>query len=762
MAGGRRRIITRSVSATQPQLVSSSTPAPPPLTPQVEEPQEDLTHEPGQDQHQHQSHDAPRLLALPPAFKKRQSSINLDDLKEEEVGSSGHKRVKGEPSDTSAEEQEERRLEGGGETARQMDNQPGPSTSREPSPLPVPSIQPPEEDMEALAERERSEESSGAPNALKRARDAEMDVGEDEPRKRRAVSDEDSETPRQEQKQEQEQAAVPPPSSASSLIAKPLSLFNPKTPFLDLRSMTTPKLRVPKTRSLPKMPSQFTPVLSNMVKRVSSPGKQMKRLSLDDSGYYDLVVPLKGEDEQTPRIRRGSPGLPNAKFTFNPFAVGALKAKEQEQEEGEDESRNEEADAKERRKSEPPPETIGGDKFGPAIPSLDHLLESSEEPTRLTDSVIRRGPQEDENGGMSPPPSPSKQVLPANVNAANAKVRPSMIPRLVLAPPPPPNPKKPAPAAASTSAKATSPQKKPINKTLTSISPSKSFARFFASPAKGSTGAGPSRPPPRPATAMGRSMTTSFLSRKAGVTTKAAAPAKDGDELKKSTNLSEEAQASLAKMSQALEKLAAPRPRNSAGSGSSSTESTPVGSSSSSPEEKKKRKERAEDSAMEIDDLPPRPSTSLGFSPGADRMGTLRSMKTRGDKGKEKEKAGKKYDGLFPSAKRASTLSKGKALASSDDEDDEEEEEEETATTSTNSKGKGKEGSPNTSTESVVVVSDCLQGCVIFVDVRTEEGSDASPMFAQMLKQLSAKVSGLRMSGALLVRGDLRFGTTLR
>lgn len=205
MAGGRRRIITRSVSAVQPQLLSSSTPAPPPLTPQVEEPQEDLTDEPGQDQHQHQSHDAPHLLALPPAFKKRQSSINLDDLKEEEVGSSGHKRVKGEPSDTSAEEQEERRLEGGGEeTTGQMDNQPGPSTSREPSPPPTLSIQPPEEDTEAMAEREHSEESSGASNALKRARDAEMDVDEDEPRKRRAVSDEDSETPRQEQKQEQD------------------------------------------------------------------------------------------------------------------------------------------------------------------------------------------------------------------------------------------------------------------------------------------------------------------------------------------------------------------------------------------------------------------------------------------------------------------------------------------------------------------------------------------------------------------------------
>ncbi|KAG8896220.1 hypothetical protein FRC01_011942, partial [Tulasnella sp. 417] len=449
----------------------------------------------------------------------------------------------------------------------------------------------------------------------------------------------------------------------------------------------------------------------------------------------------------------GSPALPNAKFTFNPFAVGAPKVKDEqddEQEEGEDDGAKEKA--KERHKSEPPPEMVGGDKFGPAVPSLEQLLEISEGAARLTDSVIRRGSHQDQddNDGMSLPPSPTKQVLPENINAANAKVRPSMIPRLVLAPPPPPTAKKPAPGPIF--ARPASPQKKPLNKALASISPSKSFARFFASPAKGSTNAGPSGPPPRPATALGRSTTTGFLSRKAGTAAKAKATTtesgKDGDELRRSTTLSEEAQASLAKMSQALEKLAAPRPRNS--TGSTSSEGTAVGSSSSSPDNKQKKKDRGEDRPMEIDDLPPRPSTSLGFSPGADRMGTFKSSRMRADKGKEKEKVGKKYDGLFPGTKvtggvaggsgkaKAVTASKGKALAS-DDEDDEEEEKE-TTTTPPRGKGKGKDSSPNPSTEEVEVVSDCLQGCVIFVDVRTEEGSDASAMFVRMLRQLSAKV----------------------
>ncbi|KIO20099.1 hypothetical protein M407DRAFT_30221, partial [Tulasnella calospora MUT 4182] len=425
MAGGRRRMITRSVSATHPQPLPSSTPAPPP--PLLEEPPEELAQEPDQDQQQpteQQSHDGLRLLAAPPAFKKRQSSINLDDLKEEELGSSGHKRVKGEPSDTSAEEQEERRPEGG-EATGQIDDQLGPSGSKQPSPPPTMSIGLGEGDKETLGERDQSEtESSGGSNALKRARDVEMDIDEDEPRKRRAVSDEDSNTPRQEQKQEQDQpqdqAAIPAPASSSSLV-KRLSLVNPKTPFFDLRSMSTPKLRVPKSRSLPKMPSQFTPVLSSIVKRVASPGKQMKRLSLDDSGYCDLVVPLKGEDEQTPRIRRGSPALPNAKFTFNPFAVGTSKAQDEEegeQNEGKEDDVKEKA--KERHKSEPPLEMAGGDKFGPAVQSLERLLENSEESARLTDSAIRR-PQQDDSGGMSLPPSPSKQVLPPNINAADAK-----------------------------------------------------------------------------------------------------------------------------------------------------------------------------------------------------------------------------------------------------------------------------------------------------------------------------------------------------
>ncbi|KAG9043444.1 hypothetical protein FS837_009530, partial [Tulasnella sp. UAMH 9824] len=758
MAGGRRRMVTRSVAATQPQLLSSSIPAPPP--PLLEEPQEELAQQPDQDQQQsteEQSHDDLRFLAAPPAFKKRQSSINLDDLKEEEVGSSGHKRVKGEHSDTSADEQEERRLEGGGDTAGQIDEQPGPSGSKEPSPPPTMSIGLREEEKETVGARDQAPtESSGGLNALKRTRDAEMEIDEDEPRKRRAVSDEDSDTPRQEQKQEQgqwqDQAAAPAPSSSSSsTVKKRLSLFNPTTPFLDLRSMSTPKLRVPKSRSLPKMPSQFTPVLSSIAKRVSSPGKQMKRLSLDDSGYCDLVVPLKGEDEHTPRARMGSPALPNAKFTFNPFAIGASKNKhEQEDEETEGEEDGAKDKVKERHKSEPP-DIAGGGKFGPAVPSLDQLLENSDESARLTDSVIRRGPQEDDNGGMSPPPSPTKQVLPANINAANAKVRPSMIPRLVLAPPPPPTAKKAA--AVPIFARPASPQKKPLNKALASISPSKSFARFFASPAKGSTNAGPSGLPPRPATALGRSTTTSFLSRRAGTTGKAKAataePGKDGDELRRSTTLSEEAQASLAKMSQALEKLAAPRPRNSAGSTSSSSDGTAVGSSSSSPDNKQKKKDAGEDRPMELDDLPPRPSTSLGFSPGADRLGTFKSLRTKADKGKEKEKPGKRFDGLFASTKTAggskrtlekpAAASKGKALAP-DDEDDEEEEPEETVTTPPKGKGKGKDSSPNPSTEEVEVVSDCLQGCVIFVDVRTEEGSDASAVFVRMLRQLSAKV----------------------
>ena len=37
-------------------------------------------------------------------------------------------------------------------------------------------------------------------------------------------------------------------------------------------------------------------------------------------------------------------------------------------------------------------------------------------------------------------------------------------------------------------------------------------------------------------------------------------------------------------------------------------------------------------------------------------------------------------------------------------------------------------------------ISDCLHGCVIFVDVRTDEGSDASAMFIDMLRSLSARV----------------------
>ncbi|KAG8923648.1 hypothetical protein FRC00_005991 [Tulasnella sp. 408] len=205
-------------------------------------------------------------------------------------------------------------------------------------------------------------------------------------------------------------------------------------------------------------------------------------------------------------------------------------------------------------------------------------------------------------------------------------------------------------------------------------------------------------------------------------------------------------------MSQALEKLAAPRPRNSAGSTSSSSEGTAVGSSSSSPDNKQKKKDAREDRPMELDDLPPRPSTSLGFSPGADRLGTFKSLRTKADKGKEKEKTGKRFDGLFASTKTAggtagskkapekpAAASKGKALAS-DDEDDEEEEPQETVTTPPKGKGKGKDSSPNPSTEEVEVVSDCLQGCVIFVDVRTEEGSDASAMFVRMLRQLSAKL----------------------
>ncbi|KAG8896470.1 hypothetical protein FRB99_008881 [Tulasnella sp. 403] len=426
----------------------------------------------------------------------------------------------------------------------------------------------------------------------------------------------------------------------------------PATPAAQASSSKPPRL--PKSRSLPKMPTVFTPARP----RSGSDAETitMKRSSLD-SVCGDAVLPLEHQGEGggiTPKHPPAAHGEFNPKFTFNPFVVGMQDTK---------------ADAL--------PKKPSGDAFGPAVPSLSRLLTVTETP-RAPSGTVQDLQVQDE---VPLPPSPTKASLPS-------KPRPSMIPRLVLAPPPAPAPK-PAPP-------------KP--------SPTK-FSRFFASPVK------PTAPLQRSASALARVPPPPRPSGKALAS-------------KRESMLSVEAQASLANLSEALQKLSMPPTRTSIGS--SSSEDTLVGTSPRSTNED----DGQEDSTRQAN-LPPRPSTSLGLHA---RSGSLATEP--GNPRRPAQPGKKPHTGLFPSAPRASVApTTGSVKAGNDPAS-----KAAPAVDASNdrSKDKGKQRAPLATIGGapidIVPTSDCLQGCVIFVDVRTDDGADASSMFIQMLRQLSAKI----------------------
>lgn len=579
---GTRRIVTRSVSATQHQASSSA-----------------------QDQQEYTTGTATQTHA-----KEQSQQLYTQPLLE----------LPSQPSSTSCELSGEDRIEDGeGKKLRE---------TRTPSPPAAVELSKPETIDPPPTSAAAQPKPAMRTHPKKRSRSPEEDRSDgNQPRKRQAVE--------------------PPNVTASVTPVARLNLASSKFDPLIPRSISLPD----------RMPLVFTPVGGRPVPKT---GK--RRLS-NETQYQDIVVPLKDDDEATTTpLRSPEPPMRTAQFTFNPF-VGRGVADE--------DSRPPHATSMEK------PGTTSGDVYGPAVPSLDGML-SGEIPQQPQVETAMEAPittflQE---------PSPSRAVIPP-------KIKPSMIPRLALAPPPPPKPQQ--------------------SKTIKYPSPTKSsFTKFFASPAKGSVQATPARPH----TALGRTQPPKFASGR-GVQASGKKPfAKAGSSTRQGTTLSVEAQASLANLSHALEKLSKPRPSTSLNSSTSSLD--PDG-----PTLVEKTLED-DDIQARLDDLPPRPSTSLGVRSEHESRNGDSSTKRFGRLSRAPS-LGRRTGTL--GAQNATFLDPNDVLGPS------------------SSKGKEKERAPPMIFGGEMMrESDCLVGCVIYVDVRTDEGSDASAMFVEMLKNLGAKV----------------------
>ncbi|KAG9077860.1 hypothetical protein FRC06_008658 [Ceratobasidium sp. 370] len=171
------------------------------------------------------------------------------------------------------------------------------------------------------------------------------------------------------------------------------------------------------------------------------------------------------------------------------------------------------------------------------------------------------------------------------------------------------------------------------------------------------------------------------------------------------STISDDTQASLSSLSNALEKLARP----SLGSGN-----------------------------IRSGELPPRPGTSMGFAeparPGPDGIVARPSHMIGGGKRSAEPGAGESGKGLKssvgpgaskPTSATVAAPSKGKGKAKDGDASQNEDD----ADYEVGKKGKAKDD-PNAP----------LRSCVIFVDVRTAEGEDAGSLFIDMLRELGAKV----------------------
>ncbi|KAG8874129.1 hypothetical protein FRB97_006119 [Tulasnella sp. 331] len=449
-----------------------------------------------------------------------------------------------------------------------------------------------------------------------------------------------------------------------------------KPPRLDLISISSINPTIPRSISLPdRMPVIFTPVGGR-----AEPVTAKRRRSADaDAEYCDITIPLKGEEDvcATP-LRSPEPPTRTAQFTFNPFAAtGTLGG------------------SKISKDCMTGKHTVG-DTFGPAVASLSQLLEGDRPPLPHTSALAA---STNEAAGLAPyPPSPTKAVLPS-------KMKPSMIPRLVLAPPPPPKP----------------------HPTLKSPSPTKSsFTKFFASPVKGSAPSVPIAPGRPPANKVGPPR---FATGKSVHPTGKRTQEKPSALVRHPTTLSVEAQASLANLSVALEKLAMPRPSTSLGSSTSSAEGSRARLGTA-----KEEAPLDDDVQARLDELPPRPNTSLGVRSVHESGRTQNLTRQHGT-------TGRAVNASFFNRRASSSNLPATFIDSSDVVLDKAREVEQGPSSL---KGKEKERTPlatiGGTLPDIVPESDCLAGCVIFVDVKTDDGSDASAMFVQMLRGLSAKI----------------------
>ncbi|KAG9006153.1 hypothetical protein FRB93_008945 [Tulasnella sp. JGI-2019a] len=446
------------------------------------------------------------------------------------------------------------------------------------------------------------------------------------------------------------------------------SVTRPRTPRIDLTCTARTDPVIPRSISLPDQISEISAPISGR----ATPSTAKRRRSADiDTEYHDFVIPLQGEDVRGTPLRSPEPPMLSAQFTFNPFAAT---------------------------KTRPPitsqTSTSGkhpaGDTFGPAVGSLSKLLEGDQPPLRHP-SGLAASTNTAPNHHLDPP-SPTKVILPS-------KVKPSMIPRLVLAPPPKPH----------SAPKSSSPTKS-------------SFTKFFASPVKGmptSTSAAPVRPP------TGHAAPPRFVTGKGGVQPSGK---KVQGLVRHSTTLSIEAQASLANLSIALEKLAMPRPRS-------------LGSSDPPEDESRTKSDEAEAEApfddelqARLDELPPRPNTSLGVRSVHEGRRAENLARQRGTMGRpvnapifHRRAASSNLPSTFLDPNNVLVDNGGDCEPGP-----------------SSQKGKEKEREPlatiGRTSSDVMPESDCLAGCVIFVDVKTDDGSDASAMFVQMLRRLSAKI----------------------
>ncbi|KAG8957732.1 hypothetical protein FRC03_009853 [Tulasnella sp. 419] len=325
-----------------------------------------------------------------------------------------------------------------------------------------------------------------------------------------------------------------------------------------------------------------------------------------------------------------------------------------------------------------------GDTFGPAVAPLATLLtqENGKQGPESTNP-----PSTSQSSSALAVPADDASPAPTPFKKSHFFKKPSQIPRLAMPPPPTPKPKTPS----TSSDKLLKSTGKP-----SAISSSKSTLLGFTSKFK----------QPHASSSLNKGLRTS----NAPAVSQASKP------VARRTTLSSEAQTSLANLSSAIEKLSIPRPRSSLGHAAGSFRSSLSGRSIQ-------------------DDLPPRPSSVM-----EQKRYSVSSLDRPDSRAEERlSKGSRSYSSLSSRLSTGSSLSGRMGSKPSRPSSSTKELEEETPT---DTKGKGKEVDSVSvpEVEEEPPESECLKDCVIFVDVRTDDGEDASFMFIQMLKKLSARI----------------------